>query len=454
MKFKAHKYQEKAIEWIEDHPRCLLFLDMGLGKTVSTLTALQNLKDWGECRRVLVIAPKKVAESTWATEVEKWDHLGLTVTFVGGTPRQRERALADPTDIHVMARDNVVWLLERLGKSPFPFDTVVLDELTSFKNPRSQRFKALRKMTAKVPRVIGLTGTPTPNGLLDLWGQVYCIDRGERLGKYVTHYRDRWFDWVEHNNIIIRIWPKPGAEGEIMEKISDIALTMTARDFLDMPPMVEHDVRVALPEKSVQGYIDFQKEKILEASTGPITAASAAALSGKLSQYANGAVYDEERRVNEIHDSKLEALDEILEATPTPILCFYQYEHDRDRIMKRFGKLKPRAYSGVQDLEDWNAGRIRLLLAHPASTAFGLNMQGGGHTIVWFSTGWNLELYQQANARLHRQGQKRPVTVHRIITAGTIDERMTEAISGKAGAQNRFINEMKKLIQTKTPADG
>lgn len=455
MKFKAHEYQERAIWWVVDHPRCLLFLDMGLGKTVATLSAVQKLRGYGEVSKVLVIAPKKVAESTWATEAAKWDHLSLRVSTVIGTAKQRERALAEEADVYVTGRDTVVWLVERCAKlrQAFPFDMVVIDELTSFKNPRSLRFRALRKVLGRVDRVVGLTGTPTPNGLADLWAQVYCIDGGKRLGPFITHYRERWFNTVEHNNIVIRIWPKEGAEEEIRDKISDIALTMRAEDWLSLPDMIEHDVRVTLPDRVARGYLQFQKEKVLDlkelngGNSEDIPAASAAALANKLSQYANGAVYDEERNVREIHDEKLHALAELLEADDSPVLCFYSYQHDRDRIMARFRELRPVAYKGDGELRAWNEGKVRLLLAHPASAAFGLNMQSGGHRIVWYSTGWNLELYQQANARLHRQGQQRPVTVHRLIAVGTIDERMAAAISGKGQTQAAFL---KKLVRDLT----
>lgn len=454
MKFKAHGYQSRAIGWVETHPRCLLFLDMGLGKSVVTLTAVMRLILHGEVERVLVVAPKKVAESTWSTEAEKWDHLtGLRVRVVAGTPKRRREELEKEGDVWVTGRDSVVWLEEEMRRMKRGFDMVVIDELTSFKNHRSLRFKAMRRLLPSAQRVVGLTGTPTPNGLGDLWGQVYCIDGGERLGRFVTHYRKRWFNCVEHNNIIIRMTPKAGAEEEIMELISDIALTMRAEDWLRLPAMLEEDVPVALPERVARGYRKFERDKVAEvlcAAGGDVkavTAASAAALTGKLAQYANGAIYTDDGSVAEIHDEKLQALGEILEADESPLLCFYQYTHDLDRIMSRFAALNPRHYQGALDLEDWNAGKIRLLLAHPASTAFGLNMQAGGHRIVWFSTGWNLELYQQANARLHRQGQQRPVTVQRLIARGTVDERMAEALSNKGISQTELLIRLKSKME-------
>lgn len=395
-----------------------------------------------------------MAESTWSTEAEKWDHLsGLRVRVVAGTPKRRREELEKEGDVWVTGRDSVVWLEEEMRRMKRGFDMVVIDELTSFKNHRSLRFKAMRRLLPSAQRVVGLTGTPTPNGLGDLWGQVYCIDGGERLGRFVTHYRKRWFNCVEHNNIIIRMTPKAGAEEEIMELISDIALTMRAEDWLRLPAMLEEDVPVALPESVARGYRKFERDKVAEVlreaggDVRAVTAASAAALTGKLAQYANGAIYTDDGSVAKIHDEKLQALGEILEADESPLLCFYQYTHDLDRIMSRFAALNPRHYQGALDLEDWNAGKIRLLLAHPASTAFGLNMQAGGHRIVWFSTGWNLELYQQANARLHRQGQQRPVTVQRLIARGTVDERMAEALSNKGISQTELLIRLKSKME-------
>lgn len=449
MKFNPHDYQRRAIAWVEDHPRCLLFLDMGLGKTVSVLTAVQNMIRHAEVERVLVIAPKKVAESTWGTEAGKWDHLHLTVTPLTGDVRHRRAGLATASDIHVIGRDSVTWLLEELKGKP-PYDMVVIDELTSFKNPRSLRFKALRKWLPSVDRVVGLTGTPTPNGLKDLWAQVYCIDSGARLGRFSTHYINRYFNTVVRNNITIKMWAKPGAEKEIRRLLSDIALTMRAEDWLSLPPMVEKDVPVQLPPAVISGYRKFEKECVMDALSGTeggeVTAGSAAALTNKLSQYANGAVYDDGGGIREIHAEKLEALEEIVESVSSPLLVFYQFQHDRDRILSRFSKLNPEVYKDDDTLTAWNKGRIRMLLAHPMSTSFGLNMQHGGHTVVWFSTGWNLELYQQANARLHRQGQERPVTVFRLVAQGTVDERMCAAITDKGESQRGFLDSMRKYI--------
>ena len=426
---------------------------MGLGKTVITLTALQRLIDHAEIGRTLVVAPKKVAESTWSTEADKWLHLHLSVALALGDEKQRLKAIDSGADIVVLGRDNVAWLRDCYQRRKhFPFDTLVIDELTGFKNVSSQRFRAVRWMRRHLSRIIGMTGTPTPNGLLDLWAQVYCVDGGERLGPTFGDYRSHWFDTVTHNNIVIKAWPKKGAEEEISGKIADITLTMRGEDWLELPEMTEIDVPVTLPPVTLDWYHRFERDKIIELRTElgdmrTLTAQSAAPLATKLAQYANGQVYDEDRGVIETHEQKLKALQEIVEDDERPLLVFYQYRHDRDRIMKYFRRLKPRCYEGDSDLRDWNAGKIRLLLAHPASTAYGLNMQRGGHRIVWYSTGWNLELYQQANARLHRQGQKEHVAVMRLIATGTIDERMRDAISGKDAKQSDFLNEMKRYIR-------
>lgn len=446
--FKAHAYQERAIGWVEAHERSLLFLEMGLGKSVITLTAAQHLIEQCEAERVLVVAPKKVAEGTWSTEAGKWSHLWLRVSNVTGTAARRRKALAADAEVYVIGRDTLVWLTEQECAG---FDMVVLDELTSFKNHRSQRFKAAARLTASAKRVVGLTGTPTPNGLIDLWAQVYVIDHGARLGRFITRYRETYFNQIVRNNIPIKVWPKPETEQELQRLISDITLTMRSEDWLTLPPLLEEDVPVELGEAELARYRRFEREKILEekeraqsgAESGPgITAVSAAALVGKLSQYANGAIYDDEHNVHELHTEKLAALDEILEGEPSPVLCFYQFRHDCDRILQAFRKVKPQVYEGEEQLQAWNAGKIRLLLAHPASTAFGLNMQHGGHVAVWFSTGWNLEYYQQANARLHRQGQSQPVRVLRLIARGTVDERMAAAIGMKSEGQKGFLQKL------------
>lgn len=453
MKFTPHQYQLEAMQWIFSHPRCALFIDLGLGKTVITLTAAQQLIDDCEVSRVLVIAPKKVAEATWTAEAEKWDHLkGLRVVKVLGTEKQRNVALAQKADVYVTGRDNFVWLMGRYdGK--LPFDMLVIDELTSFKSNTSQRFKAMRLATPTIHRVVGLTGTPAPNGMIDLWAQMYCIDMGERLGRSITKYRDVYFEIYKWNNIIVRCELKKGADEVIRHKIADICLSMQAKDYLQLPDMMTHTVCVPLTAAVMDRYQKFEEEKVLEFAQEhkdeetAVLATSAAALMNKLSQFANGAVYDEDRNAHEIHDEKLDALVEIIEAVNgQSVLVFYQYKHDIARIQHRLKGLRVAVYESEQQLRDWNAHKIDVLLAHPASTAYGLNMQDGGHYIAWFGTGWNLELYQQANARLHRQGQRYPVHVYQLVCPGTVDEKAAAALDAKKSVQQALLDSLNTLI--------
>lgn len=454
MIYKPYDYQRTAMQWIIDKPHCGLFLDMGLGKTVSTLTAVQQLIDDCEIDRVLVVAPKKVAETTWSTEAAKWDHLtALKVVKVLGTEKQRCLALAEKADVYVTGRDNFVWLVGKYG-GQLPFDAIVIDELTSFKSAKSERFKAMRIALPSVKRVIGLTGTPAPNGLIDLWAQMYCIDQGERLGKSISRYREAYFETHKWNNIIVRCEVKKGCDTVIRNKIADICLSMQAKDYLELPDMITHTASVELSAKTMAAYAKFEKEKVLEfkAEHGDepanVLANSAAGLMNKLSQFANGAIYDEDKNVHEIHDEKLDRLAEIVEAANgNSVLVFYQYKHDIPRIQAKLKGYKVRTYEGEKDLIDWNAGKIDVLLAHPASTAYGLNMQQGGHYIVWFGTGWNLEHYQQANARLHRQGQRYPVTVYKLICRGTVDERAAAALDNKKGVQQGLLDSLNYLIR-------
>ena len=454
MIYRPYEYQQTAMQWIIDKPRCGLFLDMGLGKTVSTLTAIQQLIDDCEISRVLVVAPKKVAETTWTTEAEKWEHLkGLRVVKVLGTEKQRNNALETPADVYVTGRDNFVWLCGKYN-GRLPFDALVIDELTSFKSNKSERFKAMRIATPSIRRVIGLTGTPAPNGLIDLWAQMYCIDQGQRLGKSITKYRDTYFSLHKWNNIVVRADLKKGADTIIRDKIADICLSMQAKDYLSLPDLITVTERVNLSDKVKQGYADFERERVMEFCNNHadepnhILANSAAGLMNKLSQYANGAVYDDNGDAHEVHNEKLDKLAEIVEAANgNSVLVFYQYKHDVTRISERLKGYKVRTYQGEEDLKDWNAGKIDVLLAHPASTAYGLNMQQGGHYIVWFGTGWNLEHYQQANARLHRQGQQHPVTVYRLVCAGTVDERAVSALEGKTSVQQNLLDSLNYLLR-------
>lgn len=454
MIYKPYDYQRTAMQWIVDKPKCGLFLDMGLGKTVSTLTAIQQLIDDCEVSRVLVVAPKKVAETTWSTEAQKWEHLhDLKVVKVLGTEKQRCLALSQKADVYVTGRDNFVWLVGKYG-GRLPFDTLVIDELTSFKSAKSERFKAMRIALPSVHRVIGLTGTPAPNGLIDLWAQMYCLDQGERLGRSVTKYREAYFETHRWNNIVVRCDVKKGCEEIIRNKIADICLSMQAKDYLQLPDLITHTATVELTPKVREAYERFEREKVLEFKTehgqepANVLAQSAAGLMNKLAQFANGAVYDDSMQVHEVHSEKLDRLAEIVEAANgSSVLVFYQYKHDVTRIAAKLKGYRVRAYQGEKDLNAWNAGQIDVLLAHPASTAYGLNMQQGGHYIVWFGTGWNLEHYQQANARLHRQGQQHPVQVYKLICAGTVDEKASAALEGKKGVQQSLLDSLNYLLR-------
>ena len=444
MKFRPYEYQQTAIKWIIDNPRCGLFLDMGL----------EQLMDDCEISRTLVVAPKKVAETTWTTEAQKWDHLkSLKVAKVMGTEKQRKLALAEKADVYVIGRDSFVWLVGIFG-GMLPFDVLVIDELTSFKSSKSNRFKAMRMATPTAKRVIGLTGTPAPNGLIDLWAQMYCIDMGERLGKSVTKYRETYFETHKWNNIIVRCNVKKGYDEVIRKKIADICLSMQAKDYLQLPDLINHTIKVQLSTATMQAYTKFEREKVLQfqdehqGETANVLAQSAAGLMNKLSQFANGAIYDEDRNVHNVHDEKLDRLAEIIEAANgNSVLVFYQYKHDAARIAEKFKGYRVKVYTDEKQLIEWNAGQVDILLAHPASTAFGLNMQDGGHYIVWFGTGWNLELYQQANARLHRQGQQYPVQVYNLVCSGTVDERAVTALENKKGVQQGLLDSLNYLIR-------
>ena len=447
VKFKPHKYQELAISKIYETPKVGLFLDMGLGKTVITLTAIEDLMyNQFEISKVLVIAPLRVAEDTWSRETEKWEHLkNLKISKVLGTPTQRRKALAEEADIYIINRENVVWLTNELSGvgDSWDFDMVVIDELSSFKSSKAQRFKALRKYITKSERVIGLTGTPAPNGLIDLWSQIYLLDSGERLGKTITGYRERYFTPNQRNQTtIFNYKPKENAENVIKDKISDICVSMKAEDWLEMPKRIDNIQSVKLSDREMKAYEKFERDSYMQFIEGEVTASSAAALTNKLLQYSNGAMYLPNGDYAKTSDRKLDMLEELIDISQEkPILCFYSFKHDLKRIKERFSFAKKLENS--EDITEWNKGNIRLLLVHPAGAGHGLNLQAGGNIIVWFGLTWSLELYQQANARLYRQGQENAVIIHHLITEGTADENVLKSLQGKEEVQEELLNSLK-----------
>ena len=444
MKFTPHDYQKRAIGMVESISHVGLFLDMGLGKTVITMTAINELMyEQFEVARVLVIAPKRVAEDTWTREHAKWDHLQhLRISRVLGTPAQRVRALKADADIYVIGRDNVVWLTELLKE--WPFDMVVIDELSSFKNPQAKRFRALRRVMPHVRRVVGLTGTPSPNGFEDLWAQLYLLDRGERLGRTIGAYRERYFTAGARNGYVVYKWVlRKGAQEVIQRKIGDICVSMSAADYLELPRRIDNVIPVALTGAEMGTYKQMERDQLLELEDEDNVAAfNPAAVMSKLLQIANGSVYTSGGGVLRIHDAKLEALEEIIDTTDSPVLVFYSFRHDLDAIRSRVKDA--RMLEGPQDIADWNAGRIRVLLAHPASVGYGLNLQEGGHVIVWYGLTWSLELYQQANARLYRQGQEKPVIIHHLVADGTVDEQVMRALQDKDTSQAALLAALKE----------
>lgn len=444
MKYKPYDYQTFATNFVLEHPACGLILDMGLGKSVITLTALWSLLlDSFDVGKVLVVAPKRVAENTWPTELKKWEHLdGLTWSLVLGSEKDRRAALQRRAKIYIINRENVTWLVDNYR---WDFDTLVIDELSSFKSSKAQRFRALKRVRPRISRVIGLTGTPQPNGLLDLWPQMYLLDMGQRLGRFVGGYRERFFLPDKRNREVIYSYkPKEGAEEKIYELISDICISMKAADYLDMPELVASRVEVQMNAKEQKLYEGFEQDMVLHLKDGDLDAVNAAALSGKLVQMANGAVYGENRKVHHIHDRKLDALEDIIEAANgKPLLVAYWYKHDLERIRQRF---EVRTIDTPRDIADWNAGKIPVALIHPASAGHGLNLQDGGSTIVWFGLTWSLELYQQLNARLWRQGQKHTVVIQHIVAAGTHDEDIMNALEKKDMSQTALIAAVKARI--------
>lgn len=441
MRYQPHDYQAQATTFILDHPCCAIFLGMGLGKTVITLTAIWHLVlDSFQARRVLVIAPLRVARDTWPAEVAKWDHLGgLTVAVAVGTRQQRLDALAAGAMVTVINRENIGWLVTQVGGA-WPFDMVVVDELSSFKNHKAARFKALSTVRPHIHRIVGLTGTPAANGLEDLWAQFRLLDGGARLGRYITGYRQRWFTPDRRNGMqVFSYKPRPGAEAEIYEAIGDITLSMRTTDYLDLPDLTvtTHSVELSGAERKV--YDQLVRDMVIDLDGAVVDAANAAALSGKLLQLAGGAVYDEDGQATAVHDRKLDALEDLLEAANGhSLLVAYWHKHDLERIQARFPQARP--LRTAEDLQAWNRGELPLALIHPASAGHGLNLQPGGHLLVWFSLTWSLELYQQTNARLYRQGQTQPVTITHLAAKNTIDEQVLAALAAKDTTQARLID--------------
>ena len=443
--FTPYRHQRAGIDWIIEHPASALFWGMGTGKTVTTLTACDRLlHDYLEDGPVLVIAPKRVAENTWSKECKKWPHLQhLRIARVMGTAKQRQEALLTDADLYVINRENVVWLVEHL-QNRWPFRIVVIDELSSFKSAQAKRFKALRRVRGRIKRVIGLTGTPRPNGIEDLWPEVYLLDQGERLGKTLSAFRSRYLlpDKM-HGHVVYSYRPKDGAEQDIYDRLGDICMSIRKDDVLDLPGQIYEDVELEPSPALLKQYKQFERDKVLECldEEGEVVAGSAAALTNKLLQFANGAVYDMDGVAHHLHDVKLDALEEMLEAAGgDPVLVLYAYKHDADRIRER---ITCRALDTPEDIDAWNRGEIPVALAHPASIGHGLNLQDGGHIIIWFGLTWSLELYQQANERLNRPGQKNVCRVYHLILKGTHDERVLKSLKNKDEGQAAAIEALR-----------
>ena len=446
MQYRPYEYQEYATRFIQTHEASAIFLDCGMGKSVITLTAIKNLITKGKAKRVLVIAPLRVAQTTWPDEIKKWEHLkGLTFAVATGSVPERLSALRARADITIINRENVEWLVARSGLK-WAFDFVVIDELSSFKSYQAKRFKHLLKVRPFISRIVGLTGTPSSNGLMDLWAEFRILDMGERLGRYITRYRESYFTPDKRNaQTVFSYKPLPGAEERIYEKISDITISMTAKDHLKMPDLVMNDIFVEMGEKASSDYKELKENLVAEIKGEEIDAMNAAVLTNKLLQMSNGAIYAEDGKVVRIHDKKLDALEDLFEsANGKPVLVAYWFKHDLQRLKERFPFA--REIKTESDIRAWNAGEIGMGLIHPASAGHGLNLQSGGSTLVWFGLTWSLELYQQVNARLYRQGQKATVVIHHILTKGTMDERVLKAIGAKEKTQNALIDAVKAEI--------
>ena len=447
MKYKAHEYQEYATKFIEDNEESAVFLECGLGKSVITLTAIKNLMARGEVNRVLVVAPLRVGKTTWPEEINKWEHLaGLTYAVAIGNVAERLSALKAKADITIINRENVEWLIDKSGVA-FDYDMLVIDELSSFKSFKAKRFKALLKVRPHITRVVGLTGTPSSNGLMDLWAEFRLLDLGERLGRYITRYRLAYFTPDKRNaQVVFSYKPLPGAEERIYDKIDDITISMRAADYLKLPSLVMNTVVVEMGDKEKEIYDSLCDDMVVSLGDNEIDAVNAASLSNKLLQMANGAVYGDEHSVQQIHGEKLNALEDLIEsANGKPVLVAYWFKHDLARIKAKFPFV--REIKTDADIRAWNRGEIEVGIIHPASAGHGLNLQTGGSTLIWFGLTWSLELYQQTNARLYRQGQKNTVVIHHIVTKGTIDERVLKALEKKEKTQNSLIDAVKAELR-------
>lgn len=447
MRFIPHAYQQYAIQHIETHKEAALFLDMGLGKTVIALSAIWDLAfDFFEVSKVLVVAPLRVARDTWPAEIEKWEHLKyMTYSVVVGTEEERKQALLKQALVYIINRENVDWLVSKSGV-PFRFDMVVIDELSSFKSHTSKRFKSFLKVRPRIKRIVGLTGTPSGNGLMDLWAEFRLLDMGKRLGRYISHYREAFFEPDKRNQMMVFSYkPRPGAAKEIYQLIGDMTISMKSLDFLPMPKLIMNEVHVKLSPAERKVYDELRKKMALSIEGKEIDAANAAALSGKLLQMANGAVYDDDHKPIRIHDRKLDALEDLVEAANgKPILIAYWFKHDLARMKER---LSIREIRSSKDITDWNEGKISVAAIHPASAGHGLNLQAGGSVLIWFGLTWSLELYQQTNARLWRQGQKHTVIIEHIVTEGTIDEQVMRALQSKNKTQEALIAAVKANLK-------
>ena len=440
-----HPYQKRAVQFIHDVPKAALFLEMGLGKTVSTLTALQDLKESKQFTKTLIIAPLRVANSVWIKESEKWSHIDLTFSLCTGTAAKRDKGLEADVDVYIINRENIPWLVKKYSMGmKWPFNTVVIDESSSFKSPAAKRFKALKKMLPKISRMVLLSGTPSPNGMLDLFSQIFLLDNGASLGRTMTKYKERYFS----SDFFGYTWTlKPGSQKQIQKLISPMCISMSAADYLDMPTRIDNTIEVTLPPKALKQYQELEREFILELDDEVITAVSSAVLAGKLLQCSSGALYDSEGSFIELHDAKLDALAEIVEANPDPILVAYNFKSDLARLQSRFPDAVTLDKEGAV-VDEWNNGDVQMLLAHPASAGHGLNLQSGGSTIVWFSLNWSLEYYQQFNARLHRQGQTSNVIVHHLVATGSIDELVVKNLKSKDVSQSSLLLSLKAKIES------